>query len=129
LKDLPFLLGIKSIKADGILPNMGMDLEHDGPAGLGQFIEGAQRDNDAVARAVNIHHALGNRFLNENSAESGNHAVLAISRQSHVWGTISEKAPEARRAWSDRLTVTGNKPVPSLSRGRRKRNAAYGLFT
>jgi hypothetical protein len=26
------------------------------------------------------------------------------------------------------LTVTGNKPAPSLSRGRRKRNTAYELF-
>jgi hypothetical protein len=38
------------------------------------------------------------------------------------------KRPQARRARFDRLTVTGTEPALSLSKGRMKRNAAFGLF-
>jgi hypothetical protein len=36
--------------------------------------------------------------------------------------------PEVRRALFDRLTVTGNKPAPGLSKGRGKHSAAYEFF-
>jgi hypothetical protein len=96
---------MEPIEADGILPDMGMHMENHGLVLFGKLIECAQGNNDTITSTVDIHNAVGDRLLNENSTDPGNHVVLAISRQSHVWGTASEKAPEARRATPEECGV------------------------
>jgi len=68
--------------------------------------------------------------------------VLTKNRKSHDLGKASEKTPEARRTWFDKLTMTwltmtGREPALSLPKGRRKIERsrepapakAGGLFT
>ncbi|EKD21896.1 MAG: hypothetical protein ACD_87C00278G0001 [uncultured bacterium] len=65
---------MKSVKAEGILPDMGMDMDHHRLAYLRQFIERGQGNNDTVADAANVNNALGNRFFYKDSAQQGDHS-------------------------------------------------------
>lgn len=54
--------------------------------------------------------------------------VLTKNRKSHDLGKASEKAPEARRARFDQLTMTGMEPALSLPKGRRKLERSIWTF-
>ena len=54
--------------------------------------------------------------------------VLTKNRKSHDLGKASEKAPGARRARFDLLTMTGMEPALSLPKGRRKLERSIWTF-
>jgi len=64
---------MEAVEADGIFTDMGVNLKNDTAPGIGQFIECAERYDDAITYPVNIHHTLGDRLLKKNAVETSDH--------------------------------------------------------